>query len=559
MEKVYYGRVSTKKDEQDSSIVNQKEYFKEKGIKKGYIDRSSGTTIDKRVEFQKLLNDCGLDIRKVKSGTKYKSVVVDSNRKSKINYIYTKSISRFARNVSECLEIARMLRNKGVYVVFEDINKSTEDESFFLTMGIMATMAESESREKSRSIKMGASMSAKAGVVRSWSAYGYSYNKEENILTAIPEEVEIVKKIFDLKLEGFGGRKIANELNSLGYKTRNDKSWLPNVVNRIVKNPIYTGVTTRNRYDTNKLFGNNNHKLKPEDEWILLDNSKVEPIISKEVFNKCQEIRKKATHESSKAGVWKGRGEFASKIVCGKCRQYYTRNKDTKIRDYGKYERVFFNCSTKKRLGKSACDSRNVPVEEIENLLNIYIGKDKYKKVCGKFLEAMIGTSDKAIKELKDSINKDNKIEIEINENKIKELKEQLGKLLDLYLADKISTDILDSRKIPLEKEIESLEKINNKLNESESEILSKIKNIESLKQQTIDFVKKIPSYIYREDFIENYLMYIVVKEDGKLMPITRGDLLIIVLNKMIRGISDESMRYLEEDRFIPSEIKLKI
>lgn len=542
MEKVYYGRVSTKKDEQDSSIVNQKEYFKEKGIKKGYIDRSSGTTIDKRVEFQKLLQDCGLDIKKIKSGTKYKSVVVDSNRKSNIKYIYTKSISRFARNVSECLEIARMLRNKGVYVVFEDINKSTEDESFFLTMGIMATMAESESREKSRSIKMGASMSAKAGVVRSWSAYGYSYNKEENTLIAIPEEAEVIKTIFKLKLEGFGGRKIANELNSLGYKTRNNKNWLPNVVNRIVKNPIYTGLTTRNRYDTNKLFGNNNHRLKDEEEWITIDNDKVEPIISKEIFGKCQEVRKKATHESSKTGVWKGRGEFASKIICSKCNQYYTRNKDTKIRDYGKYERVFFNCSTKKRLGKNACDSRNVTTEEIEKLLNIYVGEGKYKKVCSNFInKIIIPNTEKHINDLKSSINKDNKVQIEINKNKIKELKEQLGKLLDLYLINKISTDILDSRKIPIEKEIEKLEKINNKLCESEVEILSKIKKIEDIKIQAIEFEKKIPTYIYREDFIDNYLVAIVVKNNGMLMPVTKIHAMMSILNNIVNGIFNNS------------------
>lgn len=557
MEKVYYGRVSTKKDEQDSSILNQQEYFKEKGIKKGYIDRSSGTTIDKRIEFQQLLKDCGLDIRKVKSGTKYKSVVVDSNRDSKIKYIYTKSISRFARNVSECLEIARMLRNKEVYVIFEDINKSTEDESFFLTMGIMATMAESESREKSRSIKMGANMSAKAGIVRSWSAYGYSYNKEDNTMIAITEEAEVIKKIFELKAEGFGGRKIANELNALGYKTRNNKDWLSNAINRIIKNPIYTGLTTRNRYDTNKLFGNNNHKLKAEEEWMLIDNSKIEPIISKELFDKCQEVRKKATHETSKAGVWKGRGEFAEKIVCGKCRHCYTRNKDTKVRSYGNYERIFFNCSTKKRFGKSTCDNRNVSSEEIEKLLNAYVGDGKYKKVCENFIGVIIEKSDEAVKELKDSINKNNNVEIEINENKIKELKEKQGKLLDLYLTGKMSTDILDSRKTPLEKEIDKLEKINNKLSESESEILSKIKMIEELKNQAKDFVKKIPTYIYREDFIENYLVSIVVKANGKLRPVTKIHALTVILDKMIIGVADESKRYLEEDNFLPSNLKI--
>ena len=150
---VYYGRVSTKKHEQDSSVINQEMYFKEKGINKGYIDRSGGTTIDKRPEFQEMLNQCGLSVKKIKSGTKHKSVVVDSNKESKVKYIYTKSIQRFARNVSECLEICRMLSDKGTYVIFEDLNKSTEDKSFFMTMSIMATMAENESLEKYGQIK----------------------------------------------------------------------------------------------------------------------------------------------------------------------------------------------------------------------------------------------------------------------------------------------------------------------------------------------------------------------------------------------------------------------
>lgn len=271
---VYYGRVSTKKHEQDSSVINQEMYFKEKGINKGYIDRSGGTTIDKRPEFQKMLNQCGLNVKKIKSGTKHKSVVVDSNKESKVKYIYTKSIQRFARNVSECLDICRMLSEKETYVIFEDLNKSTEDKSFFMTMSIMATMAENESLEKSRSIKMGSKMTAKQGKVRSFSAYGFSYNKVDNTLIAIPEEAEILKKIFELKSQGLGNRRIANILNEEGHKTRNNKEWLPNVISRIIKNPIYYGATARNRYDTNKLYGNNKHVLKPEEEWIVIENEK---------------------------------------------------------------------------------------------------------------------------------------------------------------------------------------------------------------------------------------------------------------------------------------------
>ena len=546
--KVFYGRVSTKKDEQDSSILNQEKYFAEKGIKKGYIDRSSGTTIDKRPEFQQLLKDCGLDIKKVKSGTKYKSVVVDTSKKSKIKYIYTKSISRFARNVSECLEIARMLKAKGTYVIFEDINKSTEDESFFMTMSIMATMAENESREKSRSIKMGAAMSAKAGVVRSWSAYGYEYDKETNTMKAIPEEAEVIRKIFELKVNnGWGGRRIANELNKLSYRTRKDKEWLPHVINKIVKNPIYTGMTTRNRYDSNNLFGNNNRKLKSEDEWILINNGKVEQIIDEETFNKAQEVRKKFTTEDKANGNYVGVSELAQKIICEKCNKTYTRNKDTKVRSYGKYERVFYNCSTKKKYGKDKCNNRNVSQEELDKVINKYIKPGHYKKLSYLALNNVFEEyAGNYITDLKASINLDNKDRIKENDVKISKLKAKLSKLLDMYLDDGIAEDVYKEKEQYLKNEINKIEKENINLNESESEILDRINTITQIKNEAIDLVNNIEDNISREDFIENHILYIEVKEDS-LFVVTRLHILLAELVGKVRGVkngSDEILRH---------------
>ena len=123
-----------------------------------------------------------------------------------------------------------------------------------------------------------------------------------------------------------------------------------------------------------------------------------------------------------------------------KCNQSYTRNKDTKVREYGTYERIFYNCSTKKRFGKSKCDARNVPSEEIENLLNIYVGKGKYKKVADNFLnKGIYKKATKAIKRLEDYINNtEDKYKIEANKNEINKLKDKLKKILDVYLDDGI-------------------------------------------------------------------------------------------------------------------------
>ena len=535
---VYYGRVSTKKHEQDSSVINQEMYFKEKGINKGYIDRSGGTTIDKRPEFQEMLNQCGLSVKKIKSGTKHKSVVVDSNKESKVKYIYTKSIQRFARNVSECLEICRMLSDKGTYVIFEDLNKSTEDKSFFMTMSIMATMAENESLEKSRSIKMGSKMTAKQGKVRSFSAYGFSYNKIDNTLIAIPEEAEILKKIFELKSQGLGNRRIANILNEEGHKTRNNKEWLPNVISRIIKNPIYYGATARNRYDTNKLYGNNKHVLKPEEEWIVIENEKIEPIITKELFDKCQTVRKENTSHNIKVGKYQGISELAGKINCMKCNQSYTRNKDTKVREYGTYERVFYNCSTKKRFGKSKCDARNVPSEEIENLLNIYVGKGKYKKVADNFLnKGIYEKATKAIKRLEDYINNtEDKYKIEANKSEINKLKDKLKKLLDVYLDDGIAKEVFEETQNDIKNKINELEKENSKLSESENEIRERINSINNTIEAGKKLIEGIPEDLSREEFIENYLISINVKENGELSELTKVHASFVLLNKYIEG-----------------------
>ena len=410
-------------------------------------------------------------------------------------------------------------------------------------MSIMAVMSENESREKSRSIKMGSSMSAKSGVVRSVSAYGYKYNKEDNTLTAIKEEAEIVKKIFELKVnKGFGGRKIAQELNRLGYKAKKGGEWKAHVVNRIVKNPIYYGATVRNRYETNTLFDNNNHKLKSEDEWIITMNDKVEPIIDKEMFNKAQEVRKKYTTEDKQSGAWVGRGELSQKIVCEKCGEYYTRNKDTKKRAYGEYVRVFYNCSTKKRYGKTKCDSRNTSAEEVEEILNKYLKYGNYKKIANRTLDSVFKEyADNYILELKESINSDNKDKIASNKIEISKLKAKLSKLLDMYLDDGIAEDVYKEKEQSLKIKISSIEKENISLSESENEIMDRINTIINAKKDAMELVNNIEEDLSREEFIDNYLLYIEVKENGKLNIVTKLHILAIELISNVEGVKNGS------------------
>lgn len=98
-----YCRVSTDSEEQLVSYANQKKVYTEMiASRKDWCfaglfadEGKSGTRADKRPEFNKMINDC---------------------LAGKIDYIITKSVSRFARNTVDCLDYVRMLKSKGIGV-----------------------------------------------------------------------------------------------------------------------------------------------------------------------------------------------------------------------------------------------------------------------------------------------------------------------------------------------------------------------------------------------------------------------------------------------------------
>ena len=101
-----YCRVSTLFEVQDSSFETQRDAYIQMIDSRNdlvlagvYGDHGkSGTSIKRRSEFQRMLRDC---------------------EAGKIDYIITKSISRFARNTLECLQHIRYLQSLGVQLLFE--------------------------------------------------------------------------------------------------------------------------------------------------------------------------------------------------------------------------------------------------------------------------------------------------------------------------------------------------------------------------------------------------------------------------------------------------------
>ena len=195
-----YCRVSTDSEEQLTSYTNQKRVYTEMIASKPewefvgiYADEGiSGTRADKRKEFQRMINDC---------------------YHGKIDYIITKSVSRFARNTIECLEYVRQLKAKGIGIFFEEQNIDTLKSDSELYLVIFAGFAQSESESISKNVTWSFRKNFEEGkatfMYGKWLGYKKGEDGEPEI---VPLEARIVERIFAMFLEGNTPQFIADTL-----------------------------------------------------------------------------------------------------------------------------------------------------------------------------------------------------------------------------------------------------------------------------------------------------------------------------------------------------------
>lgn len=176
----------------------------------------------KRTEFLRLIDDC---------------------RHGKIDRVYTKSISRFARNTRDCLKNIRELKSFGITIMFEkeNINTLTAQSEFILAL--YSSFAQAESESISKNITLGNQMAFKDGRVRYQYAHWLGYRKgADGKPEIVPEEVEAVKTVFRLFLEGKTHRVIADYMNEHNYPNRSSTGlWVNSMVKRILENEKYIG------------------------------------------------------------------------------------------------------------------------------------------------------------------------------------------------------------------------------------------------------------------------------------------------------------------------------
>ena len=291
-----YCRVSSNSADQQNSYAVQLAYYGNKfsdseteTLVEIYADEGiSGTRDDKRVEFQRMINDC---------------------RKGKIDRIYSKSISRFARNTRDCLKYIRELI---------DTAKITDE----MMITIMGGLAQEESVSISQNMQWSIRKRMQNGTYIA-SNQPYGYDKINGRLVINEEEAEIVRRIFNEYLSRFGLNSICRNLNADGIiMGKSGIEWKKKAVRYILTNEKYIGDCLWQKSYTENVFPFKKPKNRGEaDQYYVTDHH--EPIISREIFETVQELLKKRGEEF-------GHTEFRKypltmKIQCGNCGKIFRR------------------------------------------------------------------------------------------------------------------------------------------------------------------------------------------------------------------------------------------
>lgn len=200
----------------------------------------SGTSLAHRDEFNSMIADC---------------------RSGKIDMIITKSVSRFARNVVDCISMVRMLAELpspvGVFFESECIFSLKDDSQ--MALSFQATMAQEESHIRSRSMETSLRMRLDGGLPLTPKLLGYSHDADGNLVVN-PDEAPTVKLIFYMYLYGYSTSDIAAALTELGRKTYlGNVKWTSNSIVQVLRNERHCGdVLTRKTFTPNYL----NHKAR---------------------------------------------------------------------------------------------------------------------------------------------------------------------------------------------------------------------------------------------------------------------------------------------------------
>ena len=303
-----YVRVSTNHEEQHMSLLAQADYY-EKEIAKNpqwlfagiYADDGhSGTSYRNRDGFNQMIQDC---------------------HDGKITMIVTKSVSRFARNTVDSINVIRELKALGIGVLFERENIWTLDSGGEFLLTVMSSLAQEESRSISENVTWGQRKKMSDGRYSLCYSRFLGYDKGRNGEPVLNDQQAVtIRRIFALFLQGYSAGGIAGKLTDEGFITPTGLPvWRDSTVLGILQNEKYKGCALLQKTFSSDFLTKKRKSNRGElPQYFVKDGH--EAIIEPELFDHIQELlhSRRSDHHA-----FSGRSYYAGKIRCSVCGNYY--------------------------------------------------------------------------------------------------------------------------------------------------------------------------------------------------------------------------------------------
>ncbi|HGC9738175.1 DUF4368 domain-containing protein [Streptococcus pyogenes] len=484
---------------ESNSIVNQKKILEEYASKNNLTniihftdDGISGTQFD-RPGFMEMMNG-------VNTGN--------------IGCIIVKDMSRLGRDylkVGQCMEI---LRQKGVRLIAinDNVDSFYREDDFTPFRNIMN---EWYARDTSRKIQSTFRSKGESGKhTASTPPYGYIKDEKDKDKWVVDEKAaEIVRRIFNLTMDGAGPYKIAKILEAdkidipayhqkkLGYGLHQSKNfeypyrWCSSTIASILKKKEYLGHTVN--FKTRKHFKDKKSKYVSEDNWLIFENTH-EAIIDQETFDNVQRIRGNVKRYPD------GWGEYhplTGLMYCADCgsKMYVHRTNNYKNIPY-------YVCSNYKKVpcGTLCPSAHRIKAEVVLNLIQETL-KD-IKNYLDEDNEAFIHSIQNEMEEKEKAHIEKKKIRLTESQNRLQELERLMCRIYEDMILNKIPNnryEILNNQyeteQLTLSKEIKDLELVISRYEKETDKarkfisLISRYENFDNLTNTMInEFVKKI-------------------------------------------------------------------
>ncbi len=201
--------------------------------------------------------------------------------------------------------------------------------------------------------------------------YGYKRADENKRKLAIdPEAADVVKKIFEWRIQGKGCTRISSYLNELAvpspglyrfmngmqsFKRSSHSKWRAEHVSGILTNPVYLGHLVQGKSQESHFKNNGKKQRIPKEDWIISENKHM-PLITQKEFDIAADMAKESYKKycermNANIDIPQVDNPLRLKIYCGQCgKKMFRRSKVTNgVRKY------YYYCDSKRRLLNAKC------------------------------------------------------------------------------------------------------------------------------------------------------------------------------------------------------------